>query len=218
MTGMCEHEKPERVLVHTGARSGIQLRVPVARANDDILHQQQLREMQLQQSLHYLRTGEILHILRPVIYAALKYAMRRGHADSSGNAAAERTINTAAAIAEPSSRDWIPWVVSLLIELAALYCTAMAIAVVQGKSSLRDGKHCANLNPAHPFERELKRRKWLLMWYILRSPLFEVGVRPVLQTAAQLFGKTPLLGGLFRYATNLPEYLHRHHFYTAGSS
>lgn len=225
MVGLRVHKKSEQVLVHTGARSGIALRVPAACANKDVLHLQQLRDKQLQQSLQYLRLGEALHILRPVIYAALKYAMRRtaperaGTNQTPGISNEQHTTNVLpSAVGSSSARDWIPWLVSLLIDLAALYCTAMAIAVAQGKSHVREERETMGSSKAHTFERELKRRKWLLMWYLLRSPLFETGVRPMLQTAVYLFGKTPLLGGLVRYITNLPEYLHRHHFYTAGSS
>lgn len=216
----------ERVLVFTGGRSGIQLRVPASytgAAHADVLRQQQLREKQLQQSLQYLRIGEVLHILRPVVYAALKYTISTQKTSSPRSSDQQRREEISAAAASPTSRDWIPWIVSLLMELAALYCTAMAIALAQGtKSSSSSTRtrapHAADASQAHPFERELERRKWLLAWYLLRSPLFETGVRPLLQTALRIFGSTPLLGGLFRYITNLPEYLHRHHFYTAGSS
>lgn len=240
MVGICARDESEHVTVHTGARSGIRLRVPAsyatpAAANDQALQQQRLREKQLQRSLQFMWIGEVLHILRPVVYAALKYAMaNRRHKPSANEGSpssrnqpstSHSTTPISEAIISRSPSDWVPWVVSLLMELVALYFTAMAIFMAQGapnKAAGSSAQHRTGQAPdatqAHPFERELQRRKWLLAWYLLRSPLFETGVRPVLQAMLYVFGKTPLLGGLFRYVTNLPEYLHRHHFYTAGSS
>ncbi len=43
---------------------------------------------------------------------------------------------------------------------------------------------------------ELSRRKLVLAVYLLRSPLFELGARPALETVAGALTRLPLVGGL----------------------
>lgn len=147
-------------------------------------------------SQSWLMAGEIVHILRPLVYS---YSC-----GSSGE------------------RSWRPWVASLGMDAVAYACTARAgggkMALLLPIGSGRDSSGV----PVLPFltkeqVAELQRRKVLWFLYLMRSPAFELLAEPVTRGAAGMFEGVPLLGGLAGYALNMLLYVQRHHFYTSAS-
>ena len=143
----------------------------------------------------WLMAGEIIHILRPLVYS---YSC-----GSSGE------------------RSWRPWLTSLGMDAAAFACTARAggggpMSLLTPVGTGDDG---ALVLPYLDEEQaaELRRRKMLWFLYLMRSPAFELLAEPVSRGAAGVFEGVPLLGGMAVYALNMLLYVQRHHFYTSAS-
>lgn len=145
-----------------------------------------------------LLVGEVLNILRPLLYAI--------YCTSAGE------------------KSWRPWLTSLAVDALAFTCTARAgggspaLLVSLGDGS-KDGSPSAPVLP-HLNEvqaAELRRRKLLWLMYLLRSPAFELLAEPVGRGTAGLFEGVPLLGGMARYALNMLLYVQQHHFYISAS-
>eukprot|EP00752_Nemacystus_decipiens_P011059 g9825.t1 len=153
----------------------------------------------------WLMAGEVIHILRPLVYSY-----------SCGSA---------------GERSWRPWLTSLAMDAAAFACTARAggggamsllIPIGAAGSGGVDGSGADNGVPVLPCldeeqAAELRRRKLLWFLYLMRSPAFEVLAEPVSRGAAGVFEGVPLLGGMANYALNMLLYVQRHHFYTSAS-
>ncbi|KAF9575839.1 Peroxisomal membrane protein pex16, partial [Lunasporangiospora selenospora] len=119
--------------------------------------------------------GEYLFILRPLIYVM---AMRRY-----------------------GQKSWYPWLLSLSIEVASRSCL---------KQFLRDRSHALAGRPGSgvvgssgtPLEKdEMKRRLWLLLYYVLRSPFYDQFTKERLHNFCESASKKPLIslvGGIVR--------------------
>lgn len=145
-------------------------------------------------SQSWLMAGEIIHILRPLVYSY-----------SCGSA---------------GERSWRLWLTSLGMDAAAFACTARAGG--GGPMSLLAPVGAGGGVPVLPFlsegqAAELRRRKLLWFLYLMRSPAFELLAEPVSRGAAGVFEGVPLLGGMATYALNMLLYVQRHHFYTSAS-
>lgn len=154
----------------------------------------------------WLMAGEVVHILRPLVYSY-----------SCGSA---------------GERSWRPWLTSLAMDAAAFACTARAggggamtllipIGAAGGGGGV-DGSGAGDGVPVLPYldaeqAAELRRRKMLWFLYLMRSPAFELLAEPVSRGAAGVFEGVPLLGGMAGYALNMLLYVQRHHFYTSAS-
>ncbi len=115
------------------------------------------------------KTAEIVHALRPAVYAVFLY--RHGRA------------------------SWRPFVASLSLDLASLAIHARARAILEGGGTVASRRYLDK--PYTERERdELSRRKLVLAMYLLRSPLFELGARPTLETVAGALTRLPLVGSL----------------------
>ncbi|KAJ2081778.1 hypothetical protein H4R24_002104 [Coemansia sp. RSA 988] len=124
--------------------------------------------------------GELLFILRPLIYVIGIRKMGRG--------------------------DWRPWALSLLIELASRQMV---------RTDLHAGKKG---QPEHTIEREeLSRRKWLFLYYLLRSPFFDRFTESRLTRAANWCGNKPLISLLGSLIQDYQPLWQQYYFYTAGS-
>ena len=115
------------------------------------------------------KTAEIVHALRPAVYAVFLY--RHGRA------------------------SWRPFVASLSLDLASLAIHARARAILECGGTVASRRYLDK--PYTERERdELSRRKLVLAMYLLRSPLFELGARPALETVAGALTRLPLVGSL----------------------
>lgn len=146
----------------------------------------------------WLMTGEVVNILRPLVYS-----LRCGASQE---------------------RSWSPWLTSLAMDAVAYACTTragggdMALLLPLGRRPDVDQPGA----PVLPYlddeqAAELKRRKMLWFLYLMRSPAFEMLVGPVSRGTADVFEGVPLMGGMVQYALSMLLYVQRHHFYTSAS-
>jgi len=70
----------------------------------------------------------------------------------------------------------------------------------------------------HPYDIELRRRKIALLYYLLRSPLFDVTTRPILENISHMIKFIPLIGSIPEYVLGVMKYLNSSHFYNSASS
>lgn len=119
--------------------------------------------------------GELLFILRPLVYVM--------------------------GIRKLGPKDWRPWALSLLIELASRQMV---------RTDLRQSDRSVERD-------ELSRRKWLLLYYLLRSPFFQRFTERRLSGVAEWCKNKPLLSLLGSLIQDYQPLWQNYYFYTAGS-
>lgn len=134
---------------------------------------------------HCLVIGEVLHIVRPVVYAAL---LRRY-----------------------GTRAWSPWVTSLVVELASIQLTSVGGRLQQR----RDPKQQVVWSEVE--QRELMRRKMLLLYYLIRSPMYELATRRAVLRVQGVASYVPLLRSLVDKAVEILEGIQAYYTYTSAS-
>ncbi|KAG0004153.1 Peroxisomal membrane protein pex16 [Entomortierella chlamydospora] len=120
-----------------------------------------------------------------------------------------RPIIYVLAMRKYGQRSWYPWFLSLAIELVSRtsikHCLAARAAGGRGASGT-------------PLEKdEMKRRLWLLLYYVLRSPFYDQFTKERLNNFCESASKKPLIslvGGIVQDYQPLWESVY---FYTAGS-
>ncbi|KAI9474504.1 hypothetical protein LPJ78_001181 [Coemansia sp. RSA 989] len=102
-------------------------------------------------------------------------------------------------------RDWRPWALSLLIELVS-------------RQMVRTDLHAGKDTEEHTLEREeLSRRKWLFLYYLLRSPFYDQFTESRLSGIAEWCNRKPLLSLLGSLIQDYQPLWQQYYFYTAGS-
>ncbi|KAG0249463.1 Peroxisomal membrane protein pex16 [Linnemannia exigua] len=107
-------------------------------------------------------------------------------------------------------KSWYPWFLSLAIELAS------RTSIKQCLSSRPSGGGRGGSGTVLEKD-ELKRRLWLLLYYVLRSPFYDRFTKERLHNFCESVSKKPLIslvGGIVRDYQPLWESVY---FYTAGS-
>ncbi len=120
-------------------------------------------------------TGEVLFIMRPVVYVLGLVVVK-------------------------NKKSWIPLLLSLAMDLWSQYLTRQSDSFYKKNIIVED---------------EHRRRKYLLFYYLLRNPLFETLIQPMLKW---ILSKNFLFFNFIIH--NLIEYLQifqSYHFYTAAS-
>lgn len=148
-------------------------------------------------------TGEVLHILRPLLYVM---ALRRW-----------------------GRRSWKPWAISLFLELSSARLTA-AGATASRRAAARAARHPAvagtSLQPLYALQGiswrrdeadELTRRKLLLLYYLARDPFFARFTRPAIERWEKRLGRLPLVGWLASKAAEVIVGAQKYYSYTAAS-
>ncbi|KAG0027468.1 Peroxisomal membrane protein pex16 [Podila clonocystis] len=106
-------------------------------------------------------------------------------------------------------KSWYPWFLSLAIELSSRSCLTTSLAARGGGRS----------GSGTPLEKdEMKRRLWLLLYYVLRSPFYDRFTKERLHKFTVAASKKPLIslvGGIVKDYQPLWESIY---FYTSGSS
>ncbi|CAD7697186.1 unnamed protein product [Ostreobium quekettii] len=151
-----------------------------------------------------LLVGELLQIVRPLLYVM---ALRRNGCHS-----------------------WAPWLLSLGLELTSHHLVARGgdlmresgLSPHDGPGSLQESTFLYMLRLANfewgPAEaRELRRRKMLLLLYLLRSPFFDLVTGRVVRGTGRVFGRLPLVGCLAGKAVELLLGAQQYYSYTSGS-
>ena len=111
--------------------------------------------------------------------------------------------------------------VAMMVEVASVQLTRMGLKLAREEAArcgAPPGEGDSETTNLHAFDKELQRRQLALLYYFLRSPLFDRTTLPLLEMAARLVARIPLLGGLPASAIGLVRYLNRTHFYTSASS
>jgi hypothetical protein len=179
-----------------------------------------------------VKLGEVLHILRPFVYSALRWKAWR--------------------------RPWTAFFTSIVFDLTSSCCVdaAAVIEVCQGEGfgnhgnpTLREalvqvvfGRQLwvastvlfGHKIPSRSYDESLEaallklfslhdrqefaRRRSLWLYYMLRDPLFERTTRPILSAMAGWVGRVPLVGGLAEFAMFSLLYYQKKYFWFAGSS
>ncbi|KAJ1819176.1 hypothetical protein LPJ56_001643 [Coemansia sp. RSA 2599] len=111
-------------------------------------------------------------------------------------------------IRKMGKRDWRPWALSLLIELVSRQMIRTDLHSDRREST--SAKHTVESD-------ELSRRKWLLLYYILRSPFFDRFTESRLTRIAEWCNNKPLLSLLGSLIQDYQPLWENYYFYTAGS-
>ena len=146
-------------------------------------------------ALRFRIWGEVLHLFRPLVFIFLARRYK------------------------PTS--WTPWISSLTVDLIALRCTSLADrAFVDFRDFLSELLNPASflIVPAYKHDAtELARRRFILLFYLLRSPAYEVGLGRVAANAAETFKDAPGLRWILPMVVEQLSYYHRTHFYSSAS-
>ncbi|KAJ1977454.1 hypothetical protein H4R35_002292 [Dimargaris xerosporica] len=125
-------------------------------------------------------TAEWLFILRPLIYVL---AIRRW-----------------------GPKSWVPWLLSLAIELGS-----------RSLMNQRAGAHRLFGTRSQLEESELSRRTWLLLYYVLRSPFYERFTKPRLDGLIKTTSTKPLISLFTGILADYQPLWESVYFYTSGS-
>jgi len=145
-----------------------------------------------------LIAGEILHILRPVMYTACLRIW--------------------------GVKSWKPWAISLLVEISSAQATNIAqmrsnkaIQQISWNSTLSMlyAKQGVVWNPQELDE--LTRRKLLLVFYLIRDPVFGKVTLPVMQRWMQTVSRVPMLSWLSERFTDFIQGIQKYYTYTSAA-
>jgi hypothetical protein len=150
-----------------------------------------------------LVSGEILHVLRPLIYVS---ALRRW-----------------------GRRSWKPWLISLVTELVAARLTSMG-ADVSRKSAMQAAEDPAVVGTAmarlyalqglrwrHDEADEFLRRRAALLLYLLRDPFFSNLTGPAVMRWKGRLGRLPVVGWGVEKAAELLVGVQKYYTYVGSS-
>lgn len=153
-----------------------------------LLSNYEARETMKRQRYIALLAGEITHAIRPVIYVIL--------------------------LMRYNLKSWKPWLVSLLIDITSRYLTSYAQKDHIDTNDIAPWEKNTN---ALTIQDEFRRRMSLWFYYLLRSPLFDKIIAPVVRGLSNRVSRIPLISSL---VVNILEYLlalQSYYFYTAAS-
>lgn len=159
-----------------------------------------------------LLTGEVLHILRPLLFAHLRWLVARRRRRAQGPVAVAASVSSGrgrSTIPGPLSAfpsaapEWLPLLLPGLMDAVSHQCTMSAID--------------RNATLKRSYQDELQRRKNLWLLYLLRTPVFEGLTQPVAGALDRSLGRVPLVGGLTNYGFQALLYVQRHFTLTSGS-
>jgi hypothetical protein len=183
--------------------------VPQGPTNGPLNSMQALKNLEYQTALRQAAAyrliilGELLHILRPVLYVA---ALRRW-----------------------GRRSWKPWTLSLAIELGSNRLTAAGAAASHraaadaARSPAVAGTALAALYGMQGIQwrreemDEMTRRKLQLMLGLLRDPFFSRVTGPAVERWEKRLERVPLIGRISNKVVELLMGIQKYYTYTSGS-
>ncbi|KAJ0806954.1 putative peroxisome membrane protein, Pex16 [Helianthus annuus] len=125
--------------------------------------------------------GEVMFIARPLVYVLL--------------------------IRKYGSRSWLPWFVSLTIDLIGMSSSTLLLT----------GQNARKLHLSDPEKDELRRRKLLLALYLMRDPCFGKYTRRRLESTEKTLGHVPVVGVLAAKLIELLVGAQTRYTYMSGS-
>ncbi|KAK9820920.1 hypothetical protein WJX74_007731 [Apatococcus lobatus] len=153
--------------------------------------------------LDLLVGGELLALLRPLLYVM---ALRR-----------------------TGRRSWKPWFLGLGIELGSLQLLSLAARICRAADQQVVADPAMQPSPLPLLyslqafrwtaleKQELQRRKALLLWYLIRSPFFEVATRPAVGYALTWLRPVPLVSSIAEKACEILYGIQQYFTYTNAS-
>lgn len=167
---------------------------------DPLNRMEESMELAIRRAHKRLFAGELLHIVRPVIYVGMLRLW--------------------------GIKSWKPWLSSLILELLSAEATRSAWATSNDAAvgaaqelAKSTGSSIASLYARQGIRLgsrdmdEITRRKMLLMLYLIRDPLFSRRTRPVLQACVRATSRVPLLSTLVNFPVSLLEGIQRYYSY-----
>jgi hypothetical protein len=160
-------------------------------------------------------------------------AASHGTSTASASASASAGVDANSSSSSTSSSSLSPAVameqaiavaLSLVVEVASIQLTAMGLRMTRERAQASFVQAGVGAAPPptgarkHKFDAELNRRRTALLFYLIRSPIFDRTTLPLLQTASRLLQHVPFISSLTKYAQSLLSYLNRTHFYSSASS
>lgn len=141
-----------------------------------------------------------------------------GGGDASSSSSPSSSLSPALAMEQA-----IAVALSLVVEVASIQLTTMGLRMARERaqaSVVQAGGAAVPPTGArkHKFDAELNRRRTALLFYLIRSPIFDRTTLPLLQTASRLLQHVPFISSLPKYAQSILSYLNRTHFYSSASS
>lgn len=190
---------------------------PITAVADNVICPGLVRSMEEEEAVvakartRLLLTGEVLHILRPLLFAYLRWllARRRFYIQrpvaiaASVGSGRKRTIPELLSSLPSAAPEWLPLLLPGLIDAVSHQCIMSAI---DRNATLKQSYHD-----------ELQRRKNLWLLYLLRTPVFESLTQPFAGALDRSVGRVPLVGGLANYGFQALLYVQRHFTLTSGS-
>lgn len=246
--------------------------------NYDVLDEESIVELQFSPfsitSEKLLALGEILYIIRPVVYAwtlryiEMKRTVRGTTAAGRGNIddPIKANVNSNANVDNDNKYSFkkyldviqnldttclqvqkgIALAISLILEVISIKLSSMALQMerqnalkelsqnsnsiisvptnkvlhdsIQVKLNYIAKASFKNSSRSHVFDQELRRRKFALFIYFIRSPLFDRAARPSLEMAAKFLKYIPIISSLPDYALDILTYFNKSYFRTSSSS
>lgn len=191
--------------------------------------------------------GEVLYILRPAVYAWVKFGLRRksndvssfgrdAEDDGDSDVTMRQFLASLASIWNPAendddgSLDLIALIVSLVIELLSIQLTSIGLELARAEARKQVQERdldmaflVEDLPPAttaqlHKFDTELRRRKTALFFYLVRSPVFNRTTQPFFRLLSQSVRSVPFVSTLPDSLLGALQYLNGSHFRSAASS
>lgn len=185
-----------------------------------------------------LQFGEVLYVLRPLIYAWMKHSMTsaaknknttNNEIDNSSNCADGKYCRYVESVALAAS---------LVIELLSIQLTSLGLELIRNevyKASINTfSKQCStdldksmlqpvmsvpsNVNSWHKFDEELRRRKFALSYYLIRSPLFDKATLPFMKILSRSLKYIPIINTLPESLLGALSYINKSHFRSSASS
>ncbi len=177
--------------------------------------------------------GEALHILRPLVFALLRWRMGPKRwtpllASALMDVLSSSCVDAAGAVeacqadggfgqhGNPSALEVVGQAV---VGPQAWGVLAALVGRPTPSAAFLERKEAAQVRMFSLEDRaEFSRRRSLWLYYLLRDPLFDHLTRPAVGTVAGLVGRLPLVGGLADYAMFSLLYYQKKHFWFSGSS
>jgi hypothetical protein len=180
--------------------------------------------------------GEVLYVLRPSVYtwALRKFNDSSTYTDNSSSGSGSGTTSSHSGVSGGSDTQNNPaahafaLMLSFAVEATSIFLSQRALEAArirvcgQGQGQglgIGLGEEAAvSTRRPHAFDTELTRRKTALLFYLLRSPLFNRTTLPAVQSLGSALNSVPLLRAIPPYIASVLSYLNGSHFYNSASS
>ena len=172
-----------------------------------------------------LALGEVLYVLRPAVHAWVIHKLTsssstldpRASMDSGQGSRPSVTFSGGRRAAQVSTSHAVALLVAFATETLSVCLTHTALKTLRNHSTDQLSEEVLE-GRLHAYDTELKRRKFALLFNLLRSPMFDVGTLPLIKRMTNAVGEIPLVSTVLDYLVNVLTYVNATHFYSSASS